>query len=227
MKSRAILQYALAAVSGFLALVAVWIFVQEYESYDLQQNWQTTQFVERGFADLPKALSVQSDRNIIEGCLGTLTSLEGRLMRVDTRAQLFESCRNIVGNIMSSSQNDPYGWYVLAFINLDLGLWDQFETALQKSYEYGPSEQWLAELRVPIAESAISQLSAKTLQGHFSDLELLVQSRRGIDTIALRYAREPQFRERIVSIVETLPQEVQKRFLRYVKREVREEFDDH
>ena len=52
---------------------------------------------------------------------------------------------------------------------------------------------------------------------HQRDLALLVQSQRGIATIARRYVAQPDFRERITAIVEALPQADQVRFLANVK----------
>ena len=92
---------------------------------------------------------------------------------------------------------------------------------LHTSQATGKASQWVAEQRVALAEYYREHLDERVLAGNDADLEMLVRSQRGIGSIATRYVNDPAFRERITAIVETMPEDIQRRFigvLRYLTR---------
>jgi hypothetical protein len=114
-----------------------------------------------------------------------------------------------------------YGYYIEALARFALGEADMAVAALERSQAVGPNEQWLAERRVGVAETHYAALEAYAGTGHLADLALLAQSRRGIRSIAARYVANPDFRERVTAVVETLPDEIQQRFVAVVRAEAR------
>ena len=218
MKTRKILLLILAVafggLSGFTAMQAY----REYTAYRVRTVWSVTDFQEFTGGDM--ALSNNSHQDWLDGCLRAVTSIEGRLLYGENRARLLDSCERIVVTITDAVPRNAYAWYLQAYLAQQNGAADTFNAALLKSYASGPTEQWIAELRVPLAEYGQQLLNDEARAGHQKDLGLLVESRRGIGSIARRYVRDPAFRARITDVVETLPQEAQRRFLGTLKVEV-------
>lgn len=133
------------------------------------------------------------------------------------------NCAATAREIGATMPGLAYAPYVEAIAFFALERPDQAAAALIRSQEIGPNEQWIAERRVALAELHYDSLGAYAEAGHLADLELLAQSRRGIRSIASRYVSSADFRERVTAVVETLPSEVQQRFVTLVRREAREQ----
>jgi hypothetical protein len=218
MKIRAILLLVLAGAFAALSVYAAIAAQREYTAYRAGTTWGVAEFQDYKGGTL--ALSQRSNQYWLNGCLRAVTSIEGRLLYGENRTRLQESCNGIVDTITKASPNNAYAWYFQAYLAHQYGSDSEFNAALLKSYESGPTEQWIAELRVPLAERRLASLNEQALKGHQNDLGLLVQSRRGIGSIARRYVRDSDFRARITDVVETLPQTAQQHFLRILKVEV-------
>lgn len=218
MKIRAILLLVLVGAFAVLSVYAAIAAQREYTAYRAGTTWGVAEFQDYKGGTL--ALSHRSNQYWLDGCLRAVTSIEGRLLYGENRTRLQESCKGIVDAITKASPNNTYAWYFQAYLAHQYGSDNEFNAALLQSYESGPTEQWIAELRVPLAERGLVSLNTQALKGHKNDLGLLVQSRRGIGSIARRYVRDPEFRARITDVVETLPQTAQQHFLRTLKVEV-------
>ncbi len=171
---------------------------------------------------LPMGFSLNADYAVIDACLRVTTSAEGLLLPSTARRALLVACQNLAQRITQSSPLNSYGWVMQARFAAALGQTSAVGPALRRSYTTGPTEQWLAELRVTVAEAALATLSPAARAGHRQDLAILVQSRRGITAIARRYVRDDGFRSRIAAVVETLPAADQARFVRVLRAAVRQ-----
>ncbi len=218
MRTGRILLLVLAGAFGALSAYAATMAQREYTAYRAGTVWGVTEFQELSGVRL--AQSHNANQDWLDGCLRAVTSIKGRLLYGENRARLLENCGRVADTITNASPGNAYAWYFQAYLALQKEAVADFNTALIKSYEFGPTEQWVAELRVPLAERGLSSLNTQALEGHEKDLGLLVQSRRGIGSIARRYVRDTAFRARITDVVETLPQPAQQQFLRTLKAEV-------
>lgn len=218
MRIRTILLLVLAGAFGTLCAYAATLAQREYKAYRAEAAWGMAEF--QNFSGSRLAVSHASHQHWLDGCLRTVTSIQGRLLYGESRTQLLENCDRVAAAITVMSPNNAYAWYFQAYLALQNEDENVFNFALLRSYEFGPTEQWIAELRVPLAERGLSSLNAQALGGHQKDLGLLVQSRRGIGSIARRYVRDQGFRARITDVVEALPQPTQQQFLRTLKAEV-------
>ena len=183
--------------------------------------WHIENFLENHKPNAVLALSTNSDHYQVEACLSAITSVTGRVLPTKQRLKLLNACEDILRGIVQSSAKNSYAWFVLGYVAWEKGETDAFNMALERSYHTGPTEQWLSELRVPLAERGLSELTEETTRGHELDQSLLVKSRRGIGSIVRRYIADPLFRDRITSLVETMSQDEQQRFLRTLRGEVR------
>ena len=218
MRIRKILLLVLAGAFGALSVYAATLVQREYTAHRAGTDWGVTEFQELSVAGL--APSHKANQDWLDGCLRAVTSIKGRLLYGEKRAQLMDNCKWVADAITDASPRNAYAWYFQAYMALQNEAGDDFNLALQKSYEFGPTEQWVAELRVPLAERGLELLGQEAMEGHQKDLGLLVQSRRGTGSIARRYVRDSEFRSRITDVVETLPQPAQQQFLRSLKAEV-------
>ncbi len=169
---------------------------------------------------LPMGFSLNADYAVIDACLRVTTSAEGLLLPSTARRALLVACQSLTERITQSSPLNSYGWLLQARLAAALGQTSAVEQALRRSYATGPTEQWLAEQRVPVAEAALAALSPAARAAHRQDLAILVQSRRGIAAIAQRYVRDEGFRARIAAVVETLPAADQARFVQVLRAAV-------
>lgn len=131
------------------------------------------------------------------------------------------SCLETAERALVETPSLSYGQLVASIAHFALNNPGAARLTLERSQSLGPNEQWIAERRVALAEVHYDDLGAYARAGHLADLGLLAQSRRGIRSIAARYVANPAFRERVTDVVETLPIEIQRRFVSIVRAEAR------
>lgn len=166
------------------------------------------------------ALSIASSRMVLDHCLEAITSVYGRLRTAPQRQAVATACMAQADAIVRTMPSYSYAWYVGALAATRLPGEDP-STRLQQSQLTGPQEQWIAELRVALAEDNRERLSDEARALNDKDLAMLVLSYRGVASIARRYVTNPDFRSRITDIVEQLPQPDQQRFVANVEAAAR------
>lgn len=167
--------------------------------------------LEQGQADL--GISIAAQKLLFNDCLESFAGPAGMAQPSIRRSAMLKHCQTLAKDSTNSKPSFAFAWYIGAFTAAELGEYQTFNHQLSASQKTAPNEQWLAEFRVNLAEDNFDQLDSSTLQGHNDDLKLLVQSRKGVSSIAKRYIQQNSFRERITNIVETLSQDDQRRFI--------------
>ncbi|WP_439603092.1 hypothetical protein [Devosia sp.] len=157
---------------------------------------------------------------VLDDCVTVASSLVGLTLPTSRRDAALATCGDAAARFAAQSPTYAYAYYVEALLAAERADPKAMNAALATSRALAPTEQWLAELRVKLAEDHLDQIQPAGLEGHAADLALLVGSQRGIRVIARRYAAIESFRERITAIVETLPVEQQKRFLAALRSEI-------
>lgn len=211
----------LGCASIIAAAFSVSIALREYTAFRVFKFESADYFINLEKSKSVLAFSTMSDEYLIRACMHAVNSVQGRLQVGAARNNLWSSCLVLSEEITRSSSQNALAWYLQSYLSIRLSLYNQFDHSLVQSYQTAPNEQWIAELRVQLAESALDQLSARALSGHERDLALLVQSRRGIGSIARRYVNSPEFRDRITEVVVQLPDSAQQRFVDTLRIEVR------
>lgn len=160
--------------------------------------------------------STASQRLVLDSCLDAITSIYGRTQPAARRAAVHRTCMDLADRIVAVSPTHSYAWFIGALAAEHLDDLSGMSSRLARSQATGPTEQWIAELRVDLAERHLAALQDDARGGHDRDLAMLVASDRGVRTIARRYARDQSFRNRIVPLIETMSMEQQRRFLRSI-----------
>ena len=137
-------------------------------------------------------------------------------------AEVRTGCAAGLESIVRHSPGDAVAWASLALVRAQTADVPGLLEALARSRATAPDELWVASRRVELAEPMLPFLSAADAQGHRQDMLVLAQSLRGVRQIASRYVTDLEFRDRIITLVETLPAEEQMRFLQNVRRAARD-----
>jgi len=162
--------------------------------------------------------SILSKQLLLETCNEAIAGVYGRLQPTQERTIVLDRCRSYADGVVDQSPSLSFGWYVGALAAASLGDMAGFNARILRSQRTGPSEQWVAELRVRLVETNFGSADQAVLDRHAQDLRLLVRSPRGIASIAQRYVGDPSFRERVTQIVETMSETDQRRFVDTVRR---------
>lgn len=168
------------------------------------------------------ALSTRQDN--LRDCVYALnrrSSLQVRYVSETLGETLPSRCGAMALEAVEQMPTYSYGWFVLAYADALMGDWNAMNAHLHLAQQTGQASQWVAEQRVALAETYRAHLDASTLAGNEADLTLLVRSERGIGSIAARYISDPAFRERITAIVETMPEDIQCRFIGVLRYQTR------
>jgi len=167
------------------------------------------------------ALSIYSQRFLLNDCLEAIAGPTGMAQPSERRVAMLKNCQSLAENTASSNPTFALAWYIAAYASVELKQYELFNFQLAAAQKTAPSEQWLATLRVALAEDNLDRLDTEARAGNDADLKLLVQSRLGVASIAARYVAHKDFRERITLIVETMSNAEQRRFVNYVRAAAR------
>lgn len=148
-------------------------------------------------------------------------ALELRFLPEHVRIDMVSHCRAVADAIAASAPTTSLAWLVGARASSQLGDWSGFNDRLLRSQLTGPTEQWIAELRVGLSEDNHDRLDERTRASSERDLRMLIGSLSGIYALTQRYLDDPTFRERITAIVESMPEASQNRFLSVLRRQIR------
>lgn len=188
-------------------------------AYGDQQSIDTTVALVRG--DLQRAFSFYGQKRLMAACMQGMTGMWSVLATPEQRLAHAKNCLERALSFAEDTPVEALTWTVASRASLVIGDIEAMNRYLRYARNSAPNEQWVAGLRVNLAEDALATLSDSNRREHNSDLALMVLSRKGISAIAGRYWADEAFRERITAIVEQMPNEDQRRFVASVKRVTR------
>lgn len=168
--------------------------------------------------DLEPGPSELSHRSVLDDCYRSLDSIAARASPPAAWQHLLQRCEDLAVGMTAAGPANSYAWLVGAVVAAEKGEVDELNRKLLASQATAPSEGWLAQLRVRLAEEHLQSLDEAAQTAHRSDLELLVFSNRGLPDLVSRYLEDPAFRSRMTRIVEDMPAAAQSRFIAAVRR---------
>lgn len=209
----------IALIVGVCAvLLSMVALVREFPVLDYggQQSISTTVAIAQDSLSPP--YSFYGQKRLMSACIQGMTGVWQAVAPDDQRVAHAKTCLNHSLNYASHTTVDSLSWVVAARASYILGDQEALNRYLDYARRSGPNEQWVAALRVALAEDAMPLLDADNAEDHKSDLALMVMSRSGIAAIARRYWADQDFRERITSVVEQMSNDDQRRFVSSVRR---------
>ncbi|MCX5514709.1 hypothetical protein C3941_15855 [Kaistia algarum] len=133
-----------------------------------------------------------------------------------SRARL-EACRTVVTRNLTIAPASSNDWTIAAILAQTAGDIPAASTYLKRSLATGPTEQWIARRRAPLMFDLRDQVDDELRSQIDPQLALLLRTEEGIKSLARNYLANPSFRDRIISVAETVEPFYQKRFLDFVK----------
>lgn len=207
---------------GFAAMcIAVYGFVGEYPvlTYGDQSSVSVASSIANG--DVRPGFSHYGQKRLMAACMQGMTGMWAVLATSEQRVSHARNCLGLALSYTSHTYLEPLTWAVAARASFVLGDDEGMNQYLDYSWHAGRYEQWVAGLRVPLAEEARAVLNEPNKANQESDMALMVMSRSGIAAIADRYWSDLDFRQRITEVVEKLPEADQRRFVSSVRRAAR------
>lgn len=211
----------LIVIALILGSSGAYLVAREMAPFDFSFAPRSEIFERLASEPAPVPPSIFGTNVALEICDETMSRLSFQLAPTERKSAVAISCLETAQYALSGAPSLSYGHFVASIAHFALGNAEPALLALERSQALGPNEQWIAERRVGLAEVHYDALGDYAGAGHLADLGLLAQSRRGIRSIAARYVANPQFRERVTAVVETLPVEIQRRFVSIVRTEAR------
>lgn len=208
----------LVLLSSIFLLAAMSVLYFEARPFFIDSANRAARFQSVADGENRAGLSTFSQRLALNNCFEAMNSIYGRVQPTPRRQAVLGECQNLADTIAAMSPANAFAWFVGALASGNLDDVTGMNTRLVQSQRTGANEQWIGELRVGLAERFFADLDAVSAAGHEQDLQMLVQSSRGVRFIARRYVSQPDFRARIAALVEELPEDVQARFVTNVRR---------
>ena len=210
----------LALACGLLVAISAWAMVEEGAAL----SWPGRDDLSRarGLADkdaIP-GLAIATQRQVLNTCYRLYyfrPQFDFLLLPDEERRTIAMSCERLAGAAGEQNPFFSFAFMVRAFAAADLDHVDVLNDSIVRSQAAAPNEQWIAIPRVQIAADRVADLSDEALAAHQQDLRLLASNYIGTGVLAKRYAADEDFRERIVSVVETMAPVQQRTFLRRVE----------
>ena len=206
----------------FLAIISGFAFLIEIKPFLASNTSPTARFNILEKNNVTASLSLSANRLKLNNCLEALAGPIGMAQPTSRRKNVLTSCQKLARNITKSMPTHAFAYYIGAFASAELRQYETFNFQVVASQKTAPNEQWLAELRVDLVEDKREYINTQTNLSQNKDLTLLAKSAKGVKSIANRYVKQPKFRERITSLVETLSPNEQREFIRNVKTAARE-----
>ena len=165
-------------------------------------------------------LSTDSHKRVLENCINTLSDPE--IWAEDgVREAVLSHCEEQADRALAYAPSDSFIWWAKARLAVERSDIQTVFTDLERSRQTGPYEFWIGLRRLQISERLeILQTDEQRAQQD-AELLALAQSARGVQQLVSRYLSDEPFRDRIVSLIETLPPREQRRFLNNVRAATR------
>jgi hypothetical protein len=208
----------LAAGCAVLLVTATYATVRELGPFATENLSERSTVTATAMGMLEPALSLQSQTNFLYHCRVAMTSITGRVQPTTIRRAILDVCRDGSQQIVANSPGFSVAWYTGALVASFTGEQAAMREWLSQSYATGPFEQWIAELRVDLAEDHFAQLTPQLVELHLADLRMLLSGDPGRRFLAPRYINFPGLRGRVDTILAGMDASGASRFRNIVER---------
>ncbi len=162
--------------------------------------------------------STTSRSLILDDCHAVTNSLLGLAQSSARRDALVTACIDYATAFVTESPVNSRGWLISAEMAADLDNPDAFNHGLAMSRLTAPGSNWMADDRIQLARAHVGWLDEVNREGLAADIRLLMLTESGTQFLAELYNGDPDFREQLTSVIETVDNERQQRFLQIYAR---------
>jgi len=161
--------------------------------------------------------SLFSKNLFFSDCMSIPDSLFAKAQPTKRRQSFSQKCYDAARVATATMPTYADAWLVLADTALSLGDLDGFRSGLTASQRVAPDVHWLGEQRVVLAAENADKLDDPARAAYRLDLAALFGSPGGAKVLATRYLSHQEEQELILQIGETMPANIQRRFLGAVR----------
>lgn len=167
--------------------------------------------------ELVPATSYVSKDEYFRSCLDIPSSLDGLLRPPAERSRLLQACRETAR--AKQFEMPTYALPYLVDADVSAALGEPFTTALAQARTLAPHVHWQTDRRVILAREQMEKLDDLGRAAFDSDLAELFGSAEGRRVLAMHFLRWPDLRDRLTSLAEATPVDIQRDFLVKVRQQ--------
>ena len=167
--------------------------------------------------ELRYGYSSKSKFIVLNDCLNGMNTLQADKASLRTVRAFASRCAELADNIVKTMPSHAHAWLVKAWAGAALFDGRSLNDGLQQSQLTGPNELWIAKMRIDLAERHLRSLDPRSQADIRTDIVMMAGNQDGSFALAQRYRENPDFRARVVPVIETLPNETQSRFIENIK----------
>lgn len=213
------LQITIVLLAGMsLTILGAWATLQELSPYIMGPQSGTDSILELRTGALKPGLAISTQRDYLLKCSSALSSYDLLRETEDQQRALTDACQ-ATANAMAAGQGaNSLAWLVSAQLAARRSDYAAMNLGLRNSYATAPYEQWLASLRFDLAESYLANLEPDVSASHVADIRLMATSNLARRRLVATYLNNESFKSRAIEIIQTLPDDQQRRFVQSVRQ---------
>jgi len=213
------LQITIVLLAGVsLTFLGGWATLQELSPYIVGPRSGSDSILELRTGALTPGLAIPTQRDYLLKCNSALSSYALLRETEDQQRALIDACQTTASGMATAQGANSLAWLVSAQLAARRSDYAAMNVGLRNSYATGPYEQWLASLRFDLAESYLSDLEPDVSASHDADIRLMATSNLARNRLVATYLNNDSFKSRAIEIIQTLPDDQQRRFVQSVRQ---------
>jgi hypothetical protein len=217
MRKRPTSTYVLIALGVLLVVGGVWTMRLELTPFATSNDSQSSRMLELAGGGTDYGLSISSRQVLLFDCRQAMLSLTARLQPTSVRSNLNTNCLAASDALAAEQPTFAIAWLTGAVAASQMADWEGFNLRLARSFRVGPVEQWIAEMRVSMAEQYFDRLTDDNKSGNAADMRLLTDTDPGLVALARIYVQSPSSRGRITATIDATSDVTREKFVRRVR----------
>lgn len=217
MRKRQITNLVLMAFGILLTVGGAWAMRLELTPFTTANASPSARMLELVNGGTNYGLSISSKQVMLFDCRQAMLSLTARLQPSTMRNNLNRNCLAASDELGAEQPTFAIAWVTGAVAASQLGDWDGFNQRLARSLRVGSVEQWIAEMRVSMAEEYFDHLTDDNKAGNAADMMLMTNNDPGLLALARIYVQSPSSRGRITATIDATPDVTREKFARRVR----------
>lgn len=212
------MRLAAICLAGFALVVSVLGLGSEMGTYLRAQQGANSFYTsgDPGLSSPPR--SVEGQYAALLTCDRALLTGGRRFMPPERRELVASQCLALADSVLAQAPSLSVAHLVRALAANELGNSPIALEALLAAEATGGDLTWMTERRFIATLPHLEALSPDQQARFARDIQRLAQSWTGVRMLARQYDRRPELRDTIITTVDTLPEDIQRRFLSAVRR---------
>ncbi|MEO0485972.1 MAG: hypothetical protein AAF092_08675 [Pseudomonadota bacterium] len=207
------MKYLFFGISILYLGVAVWVFPDEYDAFEVSGDEPIDWYLARDSIELPQPRSVESYYLVMQACDRSVISIVGSAVPRQTSESIWRMCLNQSEAVLEAVPDLGVARLVRASALAKLGRIEDSYEALLAVEEVAPNLAWMAMRRFDIATQIDGVNSDEVRALMQRDVVRSASDRESADLLARRFSAHPGLRDFIIDALADQPPEYQRHLL--------------